>query len=142
MNTDCPNAYNGYCNDESNIAECNYDGGDCCGPCVITNHCSECACLGGLAGAGAIGNDFCDDEINNADCNYDGGDCCPTPDLIANGFCDDETNHEICLFDGLDCCGSLVNQEHCSSCTCHSMYFFYSYDGHFIKKKLFSNYWS
>ena len=23
---------NGFCNDDTNIAECNYDGGDCCGP--------------------------------------------------------------------------------------------------------------
>ena len=45
----------GYCNDETNNADCNYDGGDCC----LTNndgyyysflnkdHCSECLCLGG-----------------------------------------------------------------------------------------------
>ena len=74
-----------------------------------------------------VGDGYCNDENNHADCNYDGGDCCPTPDLIANGFCNDETNHGICLFDGLDCCGSLVNQVHCSSCACHSMYI-YSFD--------------
>ena len=35
----------GYCNDETNIFECDYDGGDCC---VNTNadHCSDCYCLG------------------------------------------------------------------------------------------------
>ena len=90
----------GYCNDETNNEDCNYDGGDCCGTCVITNQCSECECLGGVSGNGdssaALGNGYCDDETNNADCYYD----------------------------GLDCCGSLVNQDHCSSCTCHSMYFY------------------
>ena len=25
---------NGFCNDDTNIAECDYDGGDCCGPAV------------------------------------------------------------------------------------------------------------
>ena len=35
---------NGYCNDESNNPECVYDGGDCCGSCMNTDHCSECAC--------------------------------------------------------------------------------------------------
>ena len=26
--------HNGFCNNETNIAECVYDGGDCCGPAV------------------------------------------------------------------------------------------------------------
>ena len=67
---------NGYCNDETNNADCNYDGGDCCGPCVVTQYCSDCQCLGGVAGRNgfpnAVGNGYCDDEINNADCYYDG----------------------------------------------------------------------
>ena len=36
---------NGFCNDEANIADCNYDGGDCCVN-VNTDYCSECNCLG------------------------------------------------------------------------------------------------
>ena len=39
---------NGFCNDETNNDECNYDGGDCCGTCVNSEFCSDCACLGGL----------------------------------------------------------------------------------------------
>ena len=34
----------GLCDDESNNAECNFDGGDCCGDCINTDHCSECHC--------------------------------------------------------------------------------------------------
>ena len=34
----------GLCNDEANNEECNYDGGDCCGACVNTEHCTECVC--------------------------------------------------------------------------------------------------
>ena len=71
---------NGFCNDETNIAACNFDGGDCCGSCVITEYCSNCDCLGGLTNVGMtnplVGDGVCKDETNNAECNYDGGDCC------------------------------------------------------------------
>ena len=35
---------NGLCSDETNNADCNYDGGDCCGACANTDHCSNCVC--------------------------------------------------------------------------------------------------
>ena len=44
---DCPYGAllgDGLCNDESNNAECNFDGGDCCGGCIISNYCTECIC--------------------------------------------------------------------------------------------------
>ena len=34
----------GYCDDLTNNAGCDYDGGDCCGDSVNTAYCSECAC--------------------------------------------------------------------------------------------------
>ena len=34
----------GICNDENNVEECNYDGGDCCGSCINTDNCTECLC--------------------------------------------------------------------------------------------------
>ena len=72
-----PLVADGFCNDETNNADCNYDGGDCCGSCILNNQCTECACLGGADVINAlIGNGFCNDETNNADCYYDGGDCC------------------------------------------------------------------
>ena len=49
---------NGFCNDDTNIAECSYDGGDCC-----PNH-------------NIVGDTICHDETNHHGCNYDGGDCC------------------------------------------------------------------
>jgi hypothetical protein len=45
----CDNATlvsNAFCNDETNNADCNYDGGDCCVN-VNTDSCSECNCLVG-----------------------------------------------------------------------------------------------
>ena len=35
----------GYCDDETNVLECNFDDGDCCGPNITTTHCTECQCL-------------------------------------------------------------------------------------------------
>ena len=34
----------GYCDDETNNADCNFDGGDCCGPNVNTQWCAQCIC--------------------------------------------------------------------------------------------------
>ena len=49
---------NGFCNDDTNIAECDYDGGDCC------------------PNPNMVGDAICHDETNHLGCNYDGGDCC------------------------------------------------------------------
>ena len=96
---DCPTPLivgDGFCNDETNIHNCNYDGGDCCGSCVVTEKCSECQCLGEVDGmelsSPSIGDGYCQDGNNNGACNYDGGDCC--------GACS-------------------VKPEHCTECVCH-----------------------
>ena len=34
----------GFCDDETNLAECGYDGGDCCGDDVWTEFCIFCIC--------------------------------------------------------------------------------------------------
>ena len=73
---------NGYCNDETNNQDCGFDGGDCCGSCVMTNLCTNCSCLENATGGDLpnplLGDGYCNDETNIADCNYDGGDCCLT----------------------------------------------------------------
>ena len=75
-----PLVSDGFCNDETNIPECNYDGGDCCGYNVSTKNCIECTCfIEETCFSGVhplVGNGFCNNETNNFDCNYDGGDCC------------------------------------------------------------------
>ena len=35
---------NGFCDDGLNIAECQFDGEDCCGPSVNTDFCTLCTC--------------------------------------------------------------------------------------------------
>ena len=80
----------GFCNDETNMAACNYDGGDCCVKNVTTNHCFECTCHSlencAVGVHPLVGNGFCDEETNNIDCAYDGGDCCG-PDVSCKWLC-------------------------------------------------------
>ena len=83
----------GFCNDETNNPECNFDGGDCCGPCTVIDQCSQCTCL--------------QSEVTAANV------------LVGDGYCNDETNNLNCNFDGGDCCGPCLNKEFCSECLCH-----------------------
>ena len=137
--SDCANLIlvgNGVCNDLTNILECDFDGGDCCGSCITTEFCSECQCHGeyvvdtGILNP-LVGNGYCNDITNNAGCNFDGGDCCGScinteqcsdceckseilgngihNALVGNGLCDDETNYPNCNYDGFECCGSEIN---------------------------------
>ena len=82
---------NGFCDDNNNVPECNYDGGDCCGSCVNKEYCSTCACLDGGSGNGAgnqyIGDGYCDDGYNNVGCQFDGGDCCDNNNNGWDDYC-------------------------------------------------------
>ena len=103
---------NGYCNDETNNADCNYDGGDCCKLKVNLDHCTECICHHQETCAAGVNhewvnNGICNDETNHAECNFDGGDCegCAGDiSLIGNGVCNEENNNPQCEYDGRDCC--------------------------------------
>ena len=119
----------GFCHDYNNNRHCSFDGGDCCGPCVNEEFCTECKCKTGDTDKiknVRVGNGFCNDEFNVEGCNFDGGDCCGAcvnskycskcecigqnsgnimNAFLDNGFCQDELNHGDCMFDGLDCCG-------------------------------------
>jgi hypothetical protein len=39
-----------YCDDINNNMGCSYDGGDCCGPNINTQYCTDCSCLDPNAG--------------------------------------------------------------------------------------------
>ena len=86
---------NGFCNDEANNPECNYDSGDCCGSCINTDYCIECACTGNVMG----------NVVQNA--------------LVGDGVCNDETNNFDCHYDGFDCCQDPVDKSLCINCSCH-----------------------
>ena len=76
----------GLCEDENNVPQCDYDGGECCGI-VDKKHCKECKCKDPSFGPPKrtfpdkcihewIGDGLCEDENNVPECDYDGGDCC------------------------------------------------------------------
>ena len=139
----------GYCNDEVNILDCGFDGGDCCGSCINTDLCTNCSCLGSITGNGVpnalVGDGYCNDETNTQQCNFDGGDCCGSciisdfctncsciggitgndvvnarvDALVGDGFCHDMMNNPGCNYDHGDCCLSNVKTNHCTDCTCH-----------------------
>ena len=118
-----PNALvgNGFCNDDTNNVECNYDGGDCCEN-VKTDYCSECNCY--LQMSCATGN---------------------PPLSVGDGICNDESNIKDCMFDGLDCCGLDFHQDGyyddyfdfdpittlCTDCICQGMFIPFSTNGFF-----------
>ena len=145
---------NSFCNDETNNADCNYDGGDCCVVDANTSACSECVChLIQTCATGyhpLVGNGLCNDETNIAEC-YDGGDCCGynintehctdctcfhqktclagvTHAFVGDGVCNDETNIAECNYDGGDCC-SNPNMVGDGVCNDESNHLGCSYDG-------------
>ena len=65
----------GYCNDETNKRQCDFDGGDCCYSNVSTAFCSDCKCLTGDKGVEInrplIGDGYCHDETNNKGADID-----------------------------------------------------------------------
>ena len=94
--SDCNGALigDGFCDDQLNHVECNYDGGDCCID-VNTDHCiyfADCTChhqencIAGFIPS-VVGDGVCDDETNNADCNFDGGDCCVNINTDHSSYC-------------------------------------------------------
>ena len=70
----------GICDDETNVAVCNYDGGDCCLAYVNKDRCTKCRCH--AREACALGNN---------------------PFTVGDGCCNIENNNKECLHDGLDC---------------------------------------
>ncbi|CAM9862268.1 unnamed protein product [Ectocarpus fasciculatus] len=89
----------GWCDQENNIEQCAYDGGDCCECTCEGNgdddywHCRNFACVDPSAicvdddsvtidmiencdWAAGIGDGYCSEDLNTPECAYDGGDCC------------------------------------------------------------------
>ena len=82
----------GYCDDEANNAECDYDLDDCCQLESDRNSCTNCTCLVDNDQLVKIQDDFCQTPYDAL--NYDLGD----------GFCDLDLNTKEYFFDIGDCC--------------------------------------
>ena len=91
----------GFCHDLTNNQDCNFDGGDCCGPCINDKYCQDCQCIGEHFGEAQnnffFGDGVCQDNINNEQCSYDGFDCCSlkysTEDYCTHCNCKGIPNH-------------------------------------------------
>ena len=68
----------GYCNDIANIHTYDYDGGDCCGTCVVK---------------------YCSNSSLNCTCKDDSFEEGVTNPLLGDGICNDNTNNDECMFD-------------------------------------------
>ena len=106
----CPHQHykhgDGFCDDDMNIPECDYDGQDCCRESVIDYFCIECRCYeSGCEGTKIDGkNDTTTqsplDQSENQNVSY-----CIRPQWVGDGECDQVCNTEWCEYDGGDCEG-------------------------------------
>ena len=96
----------GYCDDMNNVEDCQYDGGDCCGPDIYTDYCVECICY--------------ESSFSSSGTTSTPSSCeSPLVNFVGDGSCDDENNNEGCQFDGGDCCGPNVLTDYCTECICY-----------------------
>ena len=102
------------CDDESNNADCEYDGGDCCGDNVNTTFCSQCQCLDPAFSTTTPQSSTKTSNTQSTTISPSG---CDYPD-IQDGTCDDENNNANCDYDGGDCCGDNVDTSRCTQCQC------------------------
>ena len=94
-----------YCDSANNIAECDFDGGDCCAAtnpsCVdSTSYPCDCDGAGSDTGGGDTGGDGGD--TGEPDCEDVGG----NSGWNGDGYCDANNNVAECEFDAGDCCES------------------------------------
>ena len=103
----CKGKGDDWCDDENNDLECEWDGGDCCGPNVKTRFCKACQCLDPKF-------EQRDGQSNNRKRTWG----CKFPNWKGDGTCEDENNNVGCEWDGGDCCGPNVNTRFCKRCQC------------------------
>ena len=88
-----PDSFNNLiCDDENNVAECFYDGFDCCDTKSNYTNCINCTCF------------FVDHGLR-----------CSSLGKYADGKCHDGNNHPWCNYDGGDCCVPNVSPVHCQN---------------------------
>ena len=104
---------NGFCNDLNNIANCAYDGGDCCGDNVNTAYCDQCQCLDPTFSTTSLLTTQSSSTIGSTTASG-----CFDLAWQGDGFCDDNNNIASCAFDGGDCCGDNVDTSYCTECQC------------------------
>ena len=94
----------GYCHDELNTADCNFDNNDCCKNPVFSNVCTKCECRNKESTG------YVELERHVQECPYD-------ENIQNNGICNDESNIPECSYDFGECCGA-IDLTYCDECQC------------------------
>ena len=97
----------GFCDDLTNVQDCDYDGGDCCLVPSLGHYCDNCTCHETLESHVTTTLEPLNSNCASTEFQW-----------IQDGFCDDENNNRECNFDGGDCCLEEVLQDYCSICAC------------------------
>ena len=93
---------NGICEDDVNVEQCEFDGGDCCNPDSNIYFCNDCLCI-----------------QSHTEVNEEWVSQCPWyPWLVGDGNCDDFLNHPGCYHDKGDCCQADASHQFCQDCQC------------------------
>ena len=116
----------GFCDDLTNVQDCDYDGGDCCLVPSLGHYCDNCTCHETLESHVATTltppSKFKKQyllTIDNMRAEFFSGKCnTPTNMYVQDGYCDDDNNIQECNFDGGDCCLEEVLEDYCSICAC------------------------
>ena len=110
-----------FCDDDNNNLDCNYDGGDCCGPNVDTTYCIGCQCLNDATTVShTTTTPIATIATTTLDCRWSKnsdntwvkiceGECQGNHSSKGDGICDDINNNLECGYDGNDCFGPDVN---------------------------------
>jgi len=103
-----------HCDPDNNHANCDFDGGDCCGSNVKGTHYQYHFCTAKqILKNGAC---TCKDPRYKPK-----GSCsrsCFVKQWAGDGNCDDQNNVCGCNWDGGDCCDKKKNYEYCTHCGC------------------------
>ena len=109
---DCvsPNRYqDNWCDDENNIAACNWDGGDCCGPQCLNGVCicrdPDFVGITTTTQGPTTQGPTTQGPTTQGSTTQPPTNDCVSPNWYQDNWCDDENNIAACNWDGGDCCG-------------------------------------
>ena len=111
----------GFCDEECNNPDFNYDGGDCCLDIVDNAKCIDCYCYQDCSIHPLKFNH--DEEFKTESECYEPQDLDPEDCMVLwlnDGVCDDGCNNHLFDYDQQDCCLEDVLTHYCEECICYA----------------------
>ena len=111
----------GFCDEECNNPEFNYDGGDCCLDIVNNAKCIDCYCYEdcSIHPLRFIDGTDLQPEVDCYEHSDHDWNSCPYS-WLNDGVCNDECNHDLFDYDLNDCCLKDSNYMYCEDCICYA----------------------